>query len=79
MKKIYAFIATALVATSLFFVQKNASKCLLDANIEAIAGVERPSHSPADCIIWYGEVCLVQSSSKGDILPIEDMRINDLE
>ena len=40
MKKIYAFIATALVATSFFFVQKNDSECLFDANIDALAQIE---------------------------------------
>ncbi len=76
MKKIYAFIATALVATSLFFVQKNASKCLLDANIEAIAGIERPVHSPANCTQWFGDVCDVQFTSK-EAIPIPDMRPDD--
>ena len=72
MKKIYAFVATVLVATSLFFVQKNESKCLLDANIEAIAGIERPVHSPANCIQWFGGVCTVQFISK-EAIPIPDM------
>lgn len=79
MKTIYAIVALGICAGTMHYVVNNNSNALIDANIEAIAGVERPSHSPADCIIWYGEVCLVQSSSKGDIQPIEDMRINDLE
>ncbi len=40
MKKIYAIVATALVATSIFFVQKNDSECLFDANVEALARSE---------------------------------------
>jgi hypothetical protein len=40
MRKIYAFIATAIVATSLFYVQKNGSEYLFDANVEALAQIE---------------------------------------
>ena len=67
MKKIYAFIATALVATSFFFVHKNDSEYLFDANIEALA---RSEISRKDCFescyIWFGGSCVLTSSSKGD-------------
>lgn len=36
MKKIYAFIATSLVATSFFFVQKQDSKSFFARNVEAL-------------------------------------------
>lgn len=67
MKKIYALVATALVATSIFLIQKNDSEYLFDANVEALAKSEI---SRKDCFesyyIWYGGSCVLTSSSKGD-------------
>lgn len=42
MKKIYAVVATALIATAIFFVQKKDSECLFDANVEALTQSELP-------------------------------------
>lgn len=53
MKKIYAFIATALVATSLFFIQKNGSEYLFDANVEALSQRE----------IIVGPLCMVNKNT----------------
>ena len=67
MKKIYALVATTLVATSIFFVQKNDSECLFDANVEALA---RSEISRKDCFescyIWFGGSCMLTSFYKGD-------------
>lgn len=77
MKKIYALVATALVATSIFFIQKNDSEYLFDANVEALA---RSEISRKDCFksyyIWYGGSCVLTSSSKGDN-PCIDMNTID--
>lgn len=67
MKKICALVATALVATSIFLIQKNDYECIFDANVEALA---RSEISRKDCFescyIWFGGSCVLTSSSKGD-------------
>lgn len=63
MKKVYAFIATALVATSLFFVQKNGSEYLFDANVEALARIEDPVKTCNNyCYDLWGYVCVVSTN-----------------
>lgn len=42
MKKIYAFIVIALALISIFFIQKNDSEYLFDANVEALTQSELP-------------------------------------
>lgn len=67
MKKICALVATALVATSIFLIQKNDYECIFDANVEALA---RSEISRKDCFeycyIWFGGSCVLTSSYKGD-------------
>lgn len=63
MKKIYALVATALVATSIFLIQKNDYECIFDANVEALARIEDPI---ADCNKYcydlWGYVCVVSTN-----------------
>ena len=77
MKKICALVATALVATSIFLIQKNDYECIFDANVEALA---RSEISRKDCFescyIWFGGSCVLTSSSKGDN-PCVDMNTID--
>ena len=72
MKKIYAFIATAIVATSLFYVQKNGSEYLFDANVEALARGEVSRGGCFDyCHYWFGSTCPIETSEGDEIC--EDM------
>ena len=67
MNKIYTLIVIALAMISIFFIQKNDSEYLFDANVEALA---RSEISRKDCFescyIWVGGSCVLTSSSKGD-------------
>ena len=67
MNKIYTLIVIALAMISIFFIQKNDSEYLFDANVEALA---RSEISRKDCFescyIWFGGSCVLTSSSKGD-------------
>ena len=67
MNKIYTLIVIALAMISIFFIQKNDSEYLFDANVEALA---RSEISRKDCFescyIWFGGSCVLTSSSKGE-------------